>query len=201
MKPLHIFFLFIFSIQLLSAAYGQTTVEKSPRQKSHESFSLIGSLYLLEHPLSFYPGGTIVYAKKIGGSETHQIRLSPQLGFVSVPDVETKFIVTTALQYAYRPKAAFVADVYIGINYILSRLAYERYEYVNTELVSKGNTLHQWGPSAGINLGFQFFRKRKYSIGPMLNLGLTRFNKSYTNNFFEGYKTNIGLGITINKQK
>jgi hypothetical protein len=201
MKPVHQFLLFIFSILLSTAALGQTTAESIPQQKSHESVSIIASLYLLEHPLAFYPGGTIVYAKKIGGSETHQIRLSPQLGFVSVPDVETKFIVTTALQYAYRPKAAFVADVYVGINYILSRLAYERYEYMNAELVSKGKTLHHWGPSVGMNLGFQFFRKRKYSIGPMLNLGLTRFNKSYTNNFFEGYKTNIGIGITVNKQK
>ncbi|MBY0479084.1 MAG: hypothetical protein K2Q24_15660 [Chitinophagaceae bacterium] len=177
----------------------QSTVSGSKNKNKPQTFGIHGSLFLLEHPLGFYPGITFTYSKYVTGSNRHQIAVAPQFGLLVIPDVENKYIFTVALQYKYASKKRFEASASIGANYILTRLAFDRYEYEGTEFKNKGNLLHKIAPSAAFSVVYKIIKKKKFSISPQLGVSVIKFNKSYTNNLFTGYKPSFNIGININK--
>ncbi|WP_462249788.1 hypothetical protein [Ferruginibacter sp.] len=184
---------------LFNKTAAQTTTTSKADYKYSKSFGLQGSLYLLEHPLGFYPGVTLSYSKNIVGNKRHQLAIFPQIGLLILPDVESRYIFTAALQYKYISKKRFEGNIFIGASYILTRLAFDRYEYENATLKNKGNLLHHAGPSAGFNLGYKVIKKKKYSISKQIGISFTKFNKSYTPSLFSGYKPAVNIGIILNK--
>lgn len=187
--------LFVFSVKINA----QAILKENDGKGKPESFGLQGSLYLLEHPLGFYPGITLSYSKYVTGNNIHQLAVSPQFGLLIIPDVENKYIITAAFQYKYIAKKRVEANVFIGGNYILTRLAYDRYKYEDAEFKNKGNLLHKFAPSAGFNIGYKVIKRKSFSISPQLGLTVIKLNKSYTNSFFSGYKPSFNAGINLNK--
>jgi hypothetical protein len=163
------------------------------------SFGLQTGLTLLENPLVFYPNVHLSYSKTIAGNKRGGLAILYQLGGIFLPDVETKFLFSTAAQYKYVSKKRIEANVFFGLNNQLRRLAYDRYQFDGTTLKSKGRYLYQLGPTLGVNAGYKVIKNEKFSLTPFLGVSLTKLNKDYQSNLFTGYKPSVAFGINLNK--
>jgi hypothetical protein len=189
---------FTFILVLLSKSKAQYTV--NDRENFHsQSFGIQGGLSLLENPFVLYPIINLSYSRTIIGFKKNQLAILTRVGAIILPDIETKFLVSTSLQYKYVSRKRFEADLFLGINYQLRRLAYDRYQFENNILENKGRLLHQFGPTAGINIGYKVIKKKSYSISPFLGVSLTKLNKIYQPDLFAGYKPSLTFGFTFNK--
>jgi hypothetical protein len=164
-----------------------------------QSFGLQGGLSLLENPFVLYPIINLSYSRTFMGEERHQLALLPQVGAIILPGIETKFLISTSLQYKYISRKRFEASAFLGINYQLRKLDYDRYQFENNVLVNKGSLLHQVGPTTGINIGYKIIKKENYSVSPFIGISLTKLNKDYQSEIFTGYKPSVVFGININK--
>ena len=164
-----------------------------------QSFGLQGGLSLLENPFVLYPIINLSYSRTFLGEERHQLAVLPQVGAILLPGIETKFLISTSLQYKYISRKRFEANVFLGINYQLRKLDYDRYQFENNVLVNKGSILHQVGPTTGINLGYKIIKKENYSVSPFIGISLTKLDKDYQSAVFTGYRPSFIFGININK--
>ncbi len=194
-KVLSIFLLTFFVAQKSQAQ--AATPDDPPFHR--QSFGVQGGLILLGNPFVLYPTVSLSYSKTILGHRQHQLAVLPQIGVVLLPTIETKYLFSTALQYKYVGRKRFEASVFLGLNYQLRQLQYDRYAFEDNALVNKGSTLHQLGPTLGLNLGFKALKKRNFSISPFLGISLTQLNKNYQPNLFTGYRPSLNFGITFNK--
>ena len=194
-KPI---FTFIFIFILFCESKAQDKV--NDRTSFHsQSFGIQGGLTLLENPFVLYPTVSLSYSKTILGHKRHQLAFLPQFGAIFLPDIEKKILLSTSLQYKYISKKRFEANIFLGINYQLRRLAYDRYQFEDNTLKNKGKTLHQFGPTLGMNIGYKVIKKTNFSITPFLGISLTKLNKNYQPNLFVGYKPSLTFGLTFNK--
>lgn len=164
-----------------------------------QSFGIQGGLILLGNPFVLYPTVNLAYSKTILGQKQHQLAVLPQIGVILLPDIETKFLFSTAIQYKYVGKKRLETSVFLGMNYQLRRLAYDRYAFEDNILKNKGKSRHQLGPTLGLNIGYKVIKKRNFSISPFMGVSLTKLNKNYPSNLLAGYKPSINLGINFNK--
>jgi hypothetical protein len=193
-KLVLIFFMFF----IFSKIYAQNA--GSYKNAFHcQSFGLQGGLTLLENPFVLYPIINLSYSRTFMGEERHQLAILPQVGAILLPGIETKFLISTSLQYKYISRKRFEASVFLGINYQLRKLDYDRYQFENNMLVNQGSILHQVGPTTGINIGYKIIKKENYSVSPFIGISLTKLNKDYQSEAFTGYKPSFVFGININK--
>jgi hypothetical protein len=190
-------FTFIFVFILVCESKAQDKVNDKTSFHS-QSFGIQGGLTLLENPFVLYPVVNLSYSKTILGHKRHQLAILPQFGAIFLPDIETKVLISTSLQYKYISKKRFEANIFLGVNYQLRRLAYNRYQYEENILKKKGKSLHQFGPTLGVNLGYKVIKKQHFSLSPFLGISLTKLNKSYQPNLFVGYKPGLTFGLTFN---
>lgn len=162
-------------------------------------FGIQGGLTLLENPFVLYPIINLSYSRTFMGEERHQLALLPQFGAIFLPDIETKFLISTSLQYKYISRKRFEASAFLGINYQLRKLDYDRYQFENNVLVNKGSLLHQVGPTTGINIGYKIIKKENFSLSPFIGISFIKLDKDYQSDSFTGYKPNFVFGININK--
>ncbi|MDX2248160.1 MAG: hypothetical protein SF052_15355 [Bacteroidia bacterium] len=118
----------IFMFVVFCEGMAQNTVNDKTQFHS-QSFGIQIGLSLLENPFLLYPVVNLSYSKTIWGFKSHQLAILPQLGAIFLPDIETKYLISTSLQYKYISKKRFEANVYGGLNYQLRRLAYDRYQF------------------------------------------------------------------------
>jgi hypothetical protein len=163
-----------------------------------QSFGIQGGLSLLENPFALYPVVNFSYSKTIMGHKRHRLAVLSQLGTIVLPDIETKFLFSTSLQYKYVSKKRFEANIFLGVNYQLRKLSYDRYLFEDNMLVNKGSFLHQFGPTLGVNVGYKIIKNQRFSISPFLGISLTKLNKDYQSDLFTGYKPSLTLGLTFN---
>jgi hypothetical protein len=180
---------------VINTTKGQVNTEIKPEK---QGFGIQYNQYLTGHPLIFSSGFTATYYNRRWGNDHHGLFISPQFSTFSVANEDRKFIFTGAIFYKYTPKKRFEATAFVGLNYILSRLDYDRYEYEGIELTNRGRFLHHVGPSVGVNFGYKIFKTKDYSISPNFGITLTQFNKNYKANLFEGYKPSLHIGINFN---
>jgi hypothetical protein len=193
-KSMLIFFMFF----TFSKIYAQN--EGNYKNAFHSrSFGLQGGLSLLENPFVLYPIIHLSYSRTFMGEKRHQLALLPQIGAIILPNIETKFLISTSLQYKYISRKRFEANVFLGINYQIRKLDYDRYQFENNMLVNKGSILHQVGPTTGINIGYKIIKKENYSVSPFIGISLTKLNKDYQSEAFTGYKPSFVFGINITK--
>lgn len=189
-------FLIIFYFTFYDS-YAQKSEKEIPNNHL-QSFGIQGGFSLLENPFVLYPTVNLSYSKTILGHKRHQLAILPQLGAIILPSIETKYLLSTSLQYKYVSKKRFEANTYLGINFQLRRFAYDRYQFEDNKLTNKGKYLHQFGPTMGVNIGYKAIKKKAFSITPFLGISLTKLNKNYTPNLFTGYKPSITFGLTYN---
>lgn len=189
---------FIFTFILFCESKAQDKV--NDRASFHsQSFGIKGGLTLLENPFVLYPVVNLSYSRTILGHNRHQLAFLPQFGAIFLPGIEKKILLSTSLQYKYISKKRFEANIFLGINYQLRKLAYDRYQFEDNVLKNKGKYLHQFGPTLGVNIGYKVIKKQKFSITPFLGISLTKLNKNYQPNLFIGYKPSLTFGLTFNK--
>jgi hypothetical protein len=162
-------------------------------------FSSQYNLYLVGHLLLISQGLTVSYFHNVAGSKRYRLLLSPQFSTFSVLQENRKFIFTGALYYKFVAKKRFETAAFVGLNYVLSRLDYARYEYEGIVLTNKDRFLDHFGPSVGASLGYKIIKRPRFSIAPFLGVAHTLFNKSYEPNLFEGYKPSFNLGFILNR--
>jgi hypothetical protein len=190
--------LIVFILFAISKSYAQNAGNYKNSFHS-QSFGIRGGLTLLENPFVLYPIINLSYSRTFLGEERHQLALLPQIGVILLPGIENKFLISTSLQYKYISKKRFEADVFLGINYQLRKLDYDRYQFEDNMLVNKGSVLHQVGPTTGINLGYKIIKKENFSVSPFLGISLTKLDKDYQSAVFTGYRPSFVFGININK--
>jgi hypothetical protein len=179
---------------------GRAQLKASTQQRFHSQyFGVQVGLTLLENPFVLYPVTNLCYSKTIVGRERHQLAVLNQFGAIFLPDIETKILMSSSFQYKYISKKRFEANVFLGINYQLRRLAYNRYEYVGNALKNKGGYEHQCGPTSGLNVGYKIIKKKRYSITPTFGVSLIKLNRIYHPNLFIGYKPSAVFGLTFNR--
>lgn len=190
--------LIVFMLFTFSKANAQNA--KNLNNSFHsQSFGMRGGLTLLENPFVLYPIINLSYSRTFLGEERHQLALLPQVGAILLPGIETKFLISTSLQYKYISRKRFEASLFLGINYQLRKLDYDRYQFEDNKLVNKGSLLHQVGPTTGINLGYKIIKKENYSVSPFIGISLTKLDKDYQSAVFTGYRPSFVFGININK--
>jgi hypothetical protein len=194
-KVLSIFLLIFFVVFQCQA---QATAHEDP-PFHRQSFGIQGGLVLLGNPFVLYPAVNLSYSKTILGKKQHQLAVLPQIGVILLPTIETKFLFSASMQYKYVGRKRFEANVFLGLNYQLRQLAYDRYAFEDNTLVNKGSMLHQVGPTIGLNIGYKIIKKNHFSISPFIGISLTQLNKNYEPNLFAGYKPSATFGITFNK--
>ena len=192
------FALFLLFFLAFCKSKAQNTAKENPK-KNLQSFGIQGGLSLLENPFVLYPTVNLSYSKTILEHNRHQLAVFPQIGAIFLPTIENKYLLSVSLQYKYISKKRFEANIFLGLNYQLRRLAYDRYQFEDNQLKNKGKHLHQLGPTMGINIGYKVIKKSSYSITPFLGVSLTKLNRNYTPNLFIGYKPSLTFGLTFNK--
>ena len=188
----------LISINIQSSVFSQTdsiSTEKYPKQY----FGIQAGFSLLDFPFLLYPMINLSYSKTVMGNKKHQLAILPQFGAIFLSGIETKFLISNSIQYKYISKKRFEANVFLGINYQLRKLAYERFQFEDNVLKNKGKYLHQLGPTMGINIGYKVIKKNHFSISPFLCYSLTKLNKNYQPNFFNGYEPTLTIGLVLNK--
>ncbi len=191
-------FTFLFTFILFCESKAQNKL--NDRTSFHsQSFGIQGGLSLLENPLVLYPVVNLSYSRTILGHRRHQLAILPQIGAIFLPEIETKFLISNSLQYKYISQKRFEANIFLGVNYQLRALAYDRYQFEDNVLKNKGKFLHQFGPTLGLNIGYKVIKKQKFSISPLLGISLTKLNKNYQPDLFVGYKPSVTFGLTFNK--
>jgi hypothetical protein len=191
-------FTFLFTFILFCESKAQNKL--NDRTSFHsQSFGIQGGLSLLENPFVLYPVVNLSYSRTILGHKRHQLAILPQIGAIFLPEIETKFLISNSLQYKYISKKRFEANIFLGVNYQLRALAYDRYQFEDNVLKNKGKFLHQFGPTLGLNIGYKVIKKQKFSISPLLGISLTKLNKIYQPDLFVGYKPSVTFGLTFNK--
>ncbi len=191
-------FTFIFTFILFCESKAQDKVNDRTTFHS-QSFGIQGGLTLLENPFVLYPVVNLSYSRTILGHKRHQLAILPQFGAIFLTDIEKKILISTSLQYKYISKKRFEANIFLGVNYQLRRFAYYRYQFEDNVLKNKGKSLHQFGPTLGINIGYKVIKKQKFSMSLFLGISLTKLNKNYQPNLFVGYKPSLTFGLTFNK--
>ena len=188
----------VFMLFVFSKSYAQNVRNLNDSFHS-QSFGILGGLTLLENPFVLYPIINLSYSRTFLGEERHQLAVLPQVGAILLPGIETKFLISTSLQYKYISRKRFEASAFLGINYQLRKLDYDRYQFENNMLVNKGSILHQVGPTTGINIGYKIIKKENYSVSPFIGISLTKLDKDYQSAVFTGYRPSFVFGININK--
>jgi hypothetical protein len=169
--------------------------------KKYRSVGVQSNTYLIDHPLFFNRGTSITYTHDFFVKKRHHLAVMPQFGVLNIPNIEQKFIFSAALQYKFVGKRRFEAAAFVGVNYVLSKLDYDVFEYEGTALVNKGNTLNHFGPSAGVTLGFKVWKRPTYSITPFLGISVIQFGQTYPPNLFKNYRQSLNIGVNVNFHK
>jgi hypothetical protein len=164
-------------------------------------FALQGGLTLLEAPVIFYPNIGISYSKTLLGKGIHQLAINPQVQLISIPTIESKFLLSANAEYKLQTKWRLEVNVFVGLNYQLRRFAYDRYEFKDGELENVGNLKHQIGPTLGSHLGYKILRRKNFSLSPYIGVSLTKLRNSYTNSFTEGFVPTAFFGLKLNLNK
>ena len=192
-------FFSITAVMLMAATVHAQEARRDESKFHSQSFGIQGGLTLLENPFVLYPVVNLSYSRTVLGYERHQLAIFPQIGAIVLPTIETKFLTSLSLQYKYISEKRFEANVFLGVNYQLRSLAYDRYEFRDNALVNKGSVLSQFGPTAGLNIGYKIIKKQNFSISPFIGISATKLNDNYVADFFGGYKPSIAFGFNFNK--
>lgn len=179
--------------------YGNAQQDQSTQNKVEKSYGVQVGLSLLENPFVLYPIVNFSYSRTVFIKGRHRLAIFPQAGAIVLTGIETKYLFSTSAQYKYVSKKRFEANLFLGVNYQLRRLAYHRYVFEEGELKQKGRFLHQMGPTCGINIGYKIIKRKSFSISPFWGISITKLNKNFKPSLFEGYKPSTTIGITFNK--
>ena len=192
MQKAIIFFLHLFFfVQLANFQDTSITHNRFPTQyiTLHRGTTLLDNVY---------PNIGISYSRTLIGKGVNQLAINPQFQLIRLPDVENKFLMSINLEYKLQTKWRLETNIYIGINYQLRRLAYDRYEYKDGSLKNIGNLRHQVGPTLGLQLGYKAFSRKAFSLSPFLGFSLTKLRNSYTHTFTDGFVPTAFLGLKFN---
>jgi hypothetical protein len=163
--------------------------------------ALQGGLTLLEAPAVFYPDIGISYSRTFMGKGVHQLSLHPQFHLITLPAIEKKFLLSANAEYKLQTNWCLEANFFVGLNYQLRKLAYDRYEYKQGKLENIGSVIHQFGPTFGSHLGYKILARRTFSLSPYIGISLTKLRNSYTHTFTEGFIPSAFFGLKFNLSK
>jgi hypothetical protein len=146
----------------------------------------------------FRKGLNVFYSWKIAGNTRHQIYISPQIGYLADPGIQTRLLQTVSLDYNLNVTKRLELVAFFGFGHILTKLNFDRYEYnQNGDFENKGKFHGQLSPSYGGRIGWKLFKRANYSITPYVGLSSIKIDRSY-NGTIKGFKGATSVGLTFN---
>ncbi|HEV7381742.1 MAG TPA: hypothetical protein VGN64_18225 [Dyadobacter sp.] len=143
-------------------------------------------------------GFNVFYAWKMLGNRRHQVCLSPQIGYISDPGIQTRVLQTVAVEYGLNSSKRFELGVSVGLSHVLTKLAFDRYEYNdNGDFVNEGRFRGQLSPSFRGRIGWKMIKKDHFSISPYVGLSFIKLDRSYNGSIL-GFKRSSSVGLTFN---
>lgn len=143
-------------------------------------------------------GFNAFYCWQILGNNKHQISISPQIGLLLDPNIQTRLLQTVSIDYNLNISKRLELGAFIGISHVLTKLAFDRYEYNDKgELENMGKFRGQLSPSFGGRIGWKVIRRSNYSISPYAALSFIKLDRSYDGSIL-GFKRSASIGLTYN---
>lgn len=143
-------------------------------------------------------GFNAFYSWRLLGKNRHQVYISPQIGFVFDPDIQTRLLQTVSIDYNLNLSKRLELGAFFGVSHVLTKLAFDRYEYnTNGDFENKGKFRGQLSPSYGGKIGWKLIKKANYSISPYAALSFIKLDRSYNGNI-QGFKRSASIGLTLN---
>lgn len=138
------------------------------------------------------------YSWQILGSNKHQVSVSPQIGFVFDPGIQTRLLQTVSIDYNFNLSKRLELGAFFGVSHVLTKLAFDRYEYNKKgDFENRGKFRGQLSPSYGGKIGWKLIKKANYSISPYAALSFIKLDRSYNGNI-QGFKRSASIGLTLN---
>jgi len=138
------------------------------------------------------------YSWQMLGNYRHQVYISPQIGFVLDPGIQTRLLQTVSIDYNLNLTKRLELGAFIGVSHVLTKLAFDRYEYnKNGDFENRGKFRGQLSPSYGAKIGWKLIKKANYSISPYAALSFIKLDRSYNGNI-QGFKRSASIGLTLN---
>ncbi|WP_291869258.1 hypothetical protein [Maribacter sp.] len=141
-------------------------------------------------------GSTISYTRDFYSKGKHYFAYNPSLGFFNSIDTENRYILGLGAQYRFEPTKRSNIRVNLGVNYILTKFLYDRFEYnAQNEPVEQKNLKSNFGPSIGLQYSYDVFRIKSVSIAPVLGYKLIKLDGGKYSRITEGFSPSFSLGI------
>lgn len=152
--------------------------------------------YIIDLYDGYDVGGTVSYAKDFYNSGKHSFAYNPSLGFFNSIDTENRYIVGLGAQYRIDFTKRSSLRVNLGVNYILTKFLYDRFEYnAQNEPIEQKSLKSNFGPSIGLQYSYDVFRIKSASFAPVLGYKLIGLEGGNYTRLTEGFSPSISLGI------
>lgn len=146
----------------------------------------------------FRKGFNAFYSWQILGNNKHQISVSPQIGFVFDPGIQTRLLQTFAVDYNVNFTRRLEMGAFFALSHVLTKLDFDRYEYnKNGDFKNEGKFRRQFSPSYGGRIGWKLIKNANFSISPYVGLSFIKLDRSY-NGTIKGFKGTGAVGLSFN---
>lgn len=132
------------------------------------------------------------------GNNKHQLYISPQIGYIADPGIQTRVLHTVSVDYNFNLSKRFEFGAFVGLSHVITRLAFDRYDYSdNGDFVNEGKFRGQLSPSYGGRVGWKLIKRDHFSISPYVSLSSIKLDRSYDGSIL-GFKRSSAVGLTFN---
>lgn len=182
---------FLFTSQLINAQTNDAI-----NSKKTTTISTFLDVYLIDLYDGLDVGSTISYTRDFYSKGKHYFAYNPSLGFFNSINTENRYILGLGAQYRLELTKRSNIRVNLGVNYILTKFLYDRYEYnAQNEQVEQKSLKSNFGPSIGLQYSYDVFRIKSVAIAPIVGYKLTKLEGGNYSKITEGFSPSISLGI------
>lgn len=143
-------------------------------------------------------GFNAFYSWQILGNRKHQISVSPQIGYISDPGIQTRLLQTVSIDYTLNLSKRLELGAFVGLSHVLTKLAFDRYEYnENGDFENQGKFRGQLSPSYGGRIGWKVIKRDNFSVSPYVGLSFIKLDRTYNGNI-QGFKRASSVGLIFN---
>lgn len=188
-----IFFLYFF------LTYPVVTIAQTETTRPIHQVSAAYEQTLLNHPLLFSPGFNLRYNRQLIQKRWYKLSAVGSGTLVHTKNIDNRMVFGLGTDFCVTFFSRFRFVTGVRANYLLTVLAYDRYEYnARGDWENKGRLLQKFSPGAEVRFEADLWQMRASTIGVFLGVRMTRFNESYRGKIFEGYVPTVSAGVQSN---
>lgn len=152
--------------------------------------------YLIDFYDGLDVGSSVSYSRDFYRKGKHSFAYNPSLGFFNSINTENRYILGFGAQYRFEFTKRLNVRVNLGVNYILTKFLYDRFEYnAQNEQIAQNSIKSNFGPSFGLQYSYDLFKIKSASFAPVLGYKLIKLDGGNYSRPTEGFSSSISLGI------